>query len=62
VSGGDVVGIVDIVDIMLGITNSLKYKPVQPKVRSEFMMKTVESLFLESISLNLLIQVIINLY
>lgn len=44
----DVIGVIDILDITLGIALSLKNKPVQSKVRNEFMMKSVGSLFLQS--------------
>jgi CBS domain-containing protein len=43
----DVIGVIDILDITLGIALSLKNKPVQVKVRNEFMMRTVGSLFLQ---------------
>jgi len=46
-SNKDVIGLIDVLDITAAITSSLKDKPIQNKVRNDFMMKTVGALFLQ---------------
>jgi CBS domain-containing protein len=49
VSKGDVIGIIDILDITLGIAASAHNKPIRAK-KSEFLTRPVASLFAESMA------------